>query len=517
MAALSPNVPSGSGLAGHIKDCKVLMASLFHRICLIKLIKVQRLGKFIRVGLDRFEKDWPRKFTGMKVGLLVHPASVNRKLEHAVDLFIKHSCSVKTQNLIKKKLPHPPLLKGGREDFKLKSKKFELKVLFGPQHGIYGETQDNMIEWEGFCDIKTGLPVFSLYGHTRKPEPSMLKDIDVLVIDMQDVGSRYYTFIWTMELCMQVCSKMNKSVVILDRPNPISGHITEGPVLDMAYASFVGQRSLPVRHGMTIGEIGTYFYNEFYPTLDLHVIRMQGWRRKIWFDETGLPWVIPSPNMPTPETAIVYPGTCLLEGTNLSEGRGTTRPFEIFGAPFIEPDVLVNHLREFKLPGVVFRPMYFQPTFQKHAGKLCGGAQIHIINRERFKPFKTGVAIIKAIYDLYSEPSSPESFLGTKGHKKTSPSPTPPIKEGDTNSITSSDNKIIPSPLEGEGKGEGFAWKQPPYEYETEKMPIDILAGTDKLRKDIEKGEKLDRMEEWWQEQCSQFDKKYRKRYLIYK
>ena len=389
----------------------------------------------ILIGLDLINKIWPIKLKGARTGLLVHPASVNKQLEHAVGLF-------------------------------LKSKTCILKALFGPQHGIRGETQDNMIEWESFRDTQTGLPVFSLYGHTRKPGPSKLKDIDVLVIDMQDAGSRYYTFIWTMELCMQACMEMNKSVIILDRPNPINGHLTEGPVLDMVFASFVGQRPLPVRHGMTIGEIGNYLRNEFYPSLDFHVIPIQGWKRKIWFDETKLPWVMPSPNMPTLDTALVYPGMCLLEGTNISEGRGTTRPFEIFGAPFIEPDKMIKHLLRFKLPGLIFRPMYFQPTFQKHTGKLCGGAQIHVINRERLKPFKTGVAIIKSIHDLYPE---------------------------------------------------HFAWKQPPYEYETEKMPIDILAGTDRLRKDIEKGEKLDKMEEWWQEECLQFNKQYRKKYLMYK
>ena len=315
----------------------------------------------VRVGLDLFGKNWPQKLKGTRVGLLVHPASVNRKLEHAANLFIK-------------------------------SKQLDLQALFGPQHGIRGETQDNMVEWKGFRDAHTKLPIFSLYGHTRKPEPSMLKDIDVMVIDMQNVGSRYYTFIWTMELCMQACLEMNKSVVVLDRPNPIGGHITEGPVLDTTYASFVGLRPLPVRHGMTIGEIGNYLRNEFYPSLDFHVIPMQGWKRKIWFNDTGLPWVMPSPNMPTLDTAAVYPGTCLLEGTNLSEGRGTTRPFEIFGAPFIDPEILVSHLNQFRLPSVMFRPMYFQPSFQKHAGKLCGGAQIHVLNAEKFKPFKTGVA-----------------------------------------------------------------------------------------------------------------------------
>ncbi|MDP2277807.1 MAG: DUF1343 domain-containing protein, partial [Nitrospirota bacterium] len=247
----------------------------------------------VLTGLDRLEKSWPKELKGLRVGLLVHPASVNRRLEHTVNVFFK-------------------------------SKKFILKALFGPQHGIRGETQDNMVEWEGFRDPQTGLPVYSLYGHTRKPEPEMLKDIDALVIDLQDIGSRYYTFIWTMELCMQACLENRKSVVVLDRPNPLGGLAIEGAVLDMSYASFVGQRPLPIRHGMTVGEIANYLKNEFYPSLDLHIIKMQGWEKNMWFDQTKLPWVMPSPNMPTLDTAIVYPGMCLLEGTNLSEGRGTT-------------------------------------------------------------------------------------------------------------------------------------------------------------------------------------------------
>lgn len=385
-------------------------------------------------GLDRFEKQWPKKLKGAGVGLLVHPASVNRRLEHAADPFML-------------------------------SEKFAVKAFFGPQHGIRGETQDNMVEWEGFRDSKTGLPVYSLYGNTRKPVPSMLKNIDVMAIDMQDVGSRYYTFIWTMELCMQACLEAGKSIVVLDRPNPIGGTLTEGPVLDMDYTSFVGQRPLPVRHGMTVGEIGNYLKNEFYPGLDFHVIPMQGWKREMLFEETQLPWVLPSPNMPTADTALVYPGMCLLEGTMLSEGRGTTRPFEIFGAPFIEPERLLKRLGEFRLPGVIFRPVFFQPTFQKHAGKLCGGAQIHVLDKSKFRPFKTGVAIIKAVRDLYPE-------------------------------------RLI--------------WKNPPYEYETRKRPFDILAGTDRLRKDIEKGEDLDLMEGWWKKECLHFRKSIRQKYLMY-
>ena len=388
----------------------------------------------VRTGVDLFGKKLPVRLKGARIGLLVHPASINRVFKHTVDHLSK-------------------------------SKKCRLSALFGPQHGIRGETQDNMVEWKGFRDKKTGLPVFSLYGHTRKPDPAMLKNIDVMVIDLQDIGSRYYTFIWTTELCMQACMEMKKSVVILDRPNPIGGHILEGPVLDTTFASFVGQRPLPVRHGMTMGEIGQYLRNEYYPSLDFHVIALQGWERKMWFDGTGLPWVMPSPNMPTLDTAIVYPGMCLLEGTNISEGRGTTRPFELFGAPFIDPDLLISRLREYNLPGVIFRPMYFQPTFQKHAEEPCGGAQMHVTKREKFRPFQTGVAVLKAIHDLY--------------------------------------------PNE-------FAWKSPPYEYEYEKMPIDILAGTERLRRDIERDMSLEHMEEWWQKECHTFDRNIRKKYLMY-
>jgi uncharacterized protein YbbC (DUF1343 family) len=293
----------------------------------------------------------------------------------------------------------------------------------------------------------------------------MLANIDVLVVDLQDVGSRYYTFTWTLELCMQSCHEEGKTVVVLDRPNPVGGHITEGPVLKPEFASFVGLRPLPVRHGMTIGEIGMYVGDTFYPGLDYRVIPMKGWTREMWFDETGLPWVLPSPNMPTLDTALVYPGTCLLEGTNISEGRGSTRPFEIFGAPFIHPETIVKVLDEFRLPGVAFRPLSFLPTFQKHANKLCGGAQIHVTDRERFKPFKTGVAILKAVHNTYPR---------------------------------------------------DLAWKQPPYEYEELHLPIDVLAGTDRLRKEIEIWTELHAMEKWWKEETRGFEK-IRKKYLLYK
>jgi len=388
----------------------------------------------VSTGIDLIKREWPKVLKGSRVGLLVHPASVNSKLVHAVDIFLRY-------------------------------RDIELKALFGPQHGIFGETQDNMVEWKGFKDKRTGLTVFSLYGKVRAPEPSMLKDIDVMVVDLQDVGSRYYTYIWTMSLCVQRCEQMNKSMVILDRPNPIGGEIIEGPVLDMRYSSFVGLQPLPVRHGMTMGEIGMYLKNEFHPSIDLHVIPLQGWRRDMWFDMTGLPWIMPSPNMPALDTTIVYPGMCLFEGTNLSEGRGTTRPFEFFGAPFIEPERLIKRIDEFKLPGVKFRPVYFKPTFQKYAGRTCGGAQIHVTDRNEFRPFRTAVAILKSVYELYPD---------------------------------------------------HFRWRKPPYEYETKRLPIDILAGTDRLRKGIESGSSLKDMEGWWREECRRFHKSIRERYLMY-
>jgi uncharacterized protein YbbC (DUF1343 family) len=388
----------------------------------------------VKTGLDLFEKKWPRALRGAKAGLLVHPASIDRGLRHASNLLMK-------------------------------SRKVELRALFGPQHGIHGQTQDNMVEWEGFRDPRSGLPVYSLYGRHRKPSPRMLKDIDILVIDLQDVGARYYTFIWTMELCLEACSEAGKPVVVLDRPNPVGGQVMEGPVQEYGFLSFVGLKPLPVRHAMTSGEIALYLAGEFHPGAELHVITMEGWKRDMWFDHTGLPWVLPSPNMPTLETATVYPGMCLIEGTNISEGRGTTRPFEIFGAPFIDPERLVKRLSGFRLPGVRFRPLFFEPTFQKHRGMICGGAQIHITDRDAFRPFKTGVAVLKAIHDLYP--------------------------------------------------GE-FRWNLPPYEYEYEKMPVDVLAGTDRLRHDLQHGRGLKEMEQWWRRQCRAFDRNTRSKYLLY-
>jgi uncharacterized protein YbbC (DUF1343 family) len=254
----------------------------------------------------------------------------------------------------------------------------------------------------------------------------MLQDLDVFLVDLQDIGARYYTFIWTMYLCMRACEQAGVAVVVLDRPNPVNGVTTEGPLLDANYKSFVGMHPLPVRHGRSIGELAQQFRDEAFPKCRLTILPMKNWKREMWFDQTGLPWVMPSPNMPTLNTATVYPGLCLLEGTNISEGRGTTRPFEIFGAPFIDPERLCSELNNLKLSGVFFRENYFQPTFHKFAGELCGGAQLHVTDREIFQPFVTGVQIIKRIRRIYHEQ---------------------------------------------------FQWKQPPYEYEWKRLPIEILIG----------------------------------------
>ena len=351
----------------------------------------------VRLPLDRLAELWPGEFRGARLGALLHPASVSSDLRHASQI----------------------LEQGNGRDWRM-------AALFGPQHGYLGQTQDNMVEWQSYQDPRLRLPVYSLYGETREPTPEMLQGLDLLLIDLQDVGTRYYTFIWTMFLSLRACEKMGLPVIVLDRPNPLNGLTTEGPLSDPNYRSFVGLHPLPVRHGLTIGELAERFRAEVFPKLRLIVLPMENWERAMWFDETGLAWVMPSPNMPTLETATVYPGMCLLEGTNISEGRGTTRPFEIFGAPFIDPEALARELNGQRLPGVYFRPMWFQPGFQKFAGELCGGAQLHLLDRNRFRPFATGLTVIQTIRRLYA------NF---------------------------------------------FVWKQPPYEYEYRRLPIEVLLG----------------------------------------
>ena len=377
----------------------------------------------VRTGLDRLLEEGCASLRGQRLGLVVHPASRDARLRRG--WCVIHG-----------------------------SANTDVRALFGPQHGFLGETQDNMIEWEGFTDRTTGLPVRSLYGEVRKPTPAMLADLDTLVVDLQDVGARYYTFIWTLYLCMEACAEQGKRLVVLDRPNPLGGEAVEGPVLDPDYASFVGLMPIPVRHGLTSGELALLFRQRRGWDLDLDVVWMQGWRRRLDFEATGLPWVLPSPNMPTVETAFVYPGGCLLEGTNVSEGRGTTRPFEIFGAPWVDPDTLVGLLRSWDLPGLRWRPLVFEPTFHKHAGRPCGGVQVHVTDRGEFRPVLTYTAAIAAMRELW------------------------PAR---------------------------FAWREPPYEYETEKLPIDILAGGPIWREMLEAGHRPPELAAVWADQTDAF------------
>ncbi len=346
--------------------------------------------------VDRLPNLWPFERTDLKVGALLHGASTNSRLEPTLDE-----------------------LEWMDEDGMIR-----LSALFGPQHGFTGTTQDNMVEWRSYQHPRLKIPVHSLYGQHRKPTPEMLEGLDVLFVDLMDVGARYYTFIWTLLLCMEACMEAGIEVVVADRPNPLNGIATEGEPQHPDYLSFVGLHPLPVRHGQNIGQLACdVFFKR--ASCDLTILPVTGWEPEMWHDDTGLPWVMPSPNMPTLDTAIVYPGMCLLEGTNLSEGRGTTHPFELFGAPWIDPEAYAKRLNNLGLPGCHFRAVSFEPTFQKHAETVCHGAQIHVTDREDFLPFRTGLEILRRTREDYPD----------------------------------------------------FAWNPPPYEYETEKLPIEILLG----------------------------------------
>lgn len=387
----------------------------------------------MKPGLEVVFERYRGLICGKRIGLIVNPASVNRSFHHASDLF-------------------------------LASPDCHLVALFGPQHGISSTTQDNMIEWEGGRDERTGLPVFSLYGATRIPTEEMVRDVDALVCDLPDVGTRVYTFAATMANCMIAARQFDIEMIVLDRPNPIGGEQIEGGLVEPGFESFVGMFPIPLRHGMTMGELALLFNEAFGIGCRLSVVPMEGWQRTMWYDQTDLPWIMPSPNMPTLDTATVYPGTVLVEGTLLSEGRGTTRPFELIGAPFIDPYRLVKELAEEKLPGVFFRPCFFAPTFQKHQGEVCGGVQIHVLDRQQFKPVITAVALLKAIYRLYPD---------------------------------------------------HFAWQQPPYEYVYDRLPFDIIAGSDKLRQQIVADIPLAEIEASWQPDLTRF-REMRSSYLLY-
>jgi len=387
----------------------------------------------IRPGIEVLLQDRKSLLRGARVGVVVHPASVLPDLGHTADALF-HDGDVR------------------------------VTALFGPQHGARGEKQDNMIESASYQDPDTGLPVHSLYSSTRRPTEEMLRDVDILVFDLQDVGTRVYTFTHTMAYCMEACAQFGKRMVILDRPNPINGVQVEGNLLRGQYRSFVGLYPIPMRHGMTMGELAGLLNCEFGIGCDLTVVTMDGWERPTWFDQTGLPWVQPSPNLPTLDSAIVYPGMVLVEGTHLSEGRGTTRPFEYLGAPYIHARDTAAHLNGLGLPGAFFRPAYFQPTFQKWAGIMCGGVQLHVTDRSVYEPYLTGIAAISAVRALYPD---------------------------------------------------RFAWREPPYEYEAEKLPIEILCGSQEIPRSIEAGTPPSEIRASWQSELAQF-LKIRVKYLLY-
>jgi uncharacterized protein YbbC (DUF1343 family) len=387
----------------------------------------------IKLGVERLLEEKLHLLRGARVGLICNQASVSHALRHAADLFHEHP-------------------------------EVELRALFGPQHGIRGDVQDNMIETEHTVDQETGLPIHSLYSETREPTEAMLNDIDVLVFDMQDVGCRIYTFAYTMANCMTAARKFGKKVVVCDRPNPINGVDVAGNVLEPEHASFVGQFAIPTRHGMTLGELARMFNEHFELQCELEVVSMDGWQRNYWHDETDAPWVLPSPNIPTVDSATAFPGTVHFEGTQISEGRGTTRPFELIGAPYINPPEYARSLNDLSLPGVFFRSCIFRPTFQKHAGISCGGVQLHVIERSEFEPVITGVAMVKVAYDLYRDE---------------------------------------------------FRWKQPPYEYVYDRNPFDVIAGSSSVREAIETGSTIEDIQRNWSEGLQAFQA-VRDRYLLY-
>jgi uncharacterized protein YbbC (DUF1343 family) len=362
----------------------------------------------VQTGLDIIAADAFARFRGQRVGLVVHPASVDARLRHAIELF-SGAAGVK------------------------------LVTVFGPEHGLLGEAQD-LIGVGHDHDPLSGVRAVSLYGDSAaslRPTPDQLAGLDVLVIDLQDVGSRYYTFQATMLYCMEAAAKLGLRVVVLDRPNPLGGEVVEGPTLRPGFESFIGAHSVAIRHGLTIGELARLYRTELRIDVELEVIACQGWRREMDWDATGLPWVLPSPNMPTVDTAFVYPGQCLLEGTNLSEGRGTTRPFELCGPPGVDARRVCERLNSEGLTGVVFRPAWFQPTFQKHAGERCAGMQLHVTDRAAFLPVRTGLAVLAALRDA---------------------------------------------------AGDGFAWRTEVYEFVRDPIAIDLLFGSDRERTALEAG-----------------------------
>ncbi|UCD32508.1 MAG: DUF1343 domain-containing protein [Desulfobacterales bacterium] len=377
----------------------------------------------VLTGLEQFLESTPEWIFGKRLGLLCNPASIDRHYRHA-------------RELIDRKLPG------------------QLQALFSPQHGFYAEKQDNMIESNHMLDPVLKIPVFSLYGDTRIPDKNMLDTIDILIVDLQDAGTRVYTFIYTMAYCMEAAKRYGKKVLVLDRPNPINGIATEGNCLSSECISFVGRYPLPMRHGLTIAELALLFNGEYGIECDLDVIPMKNWDRAMYFRNTGLPWIPPSPNLPTPESAMVYPGQVLWEGTNISEGRGTTQPFEIFGAPFIDTNRVLASLGENPLSGVTLRSIVFEPTSNKWQCTPCRGFQIHVTDLHVFKPYLTTLQLLQAV----------------RLHHQND-----------------------------------FKWKPPPYEYEYENKPIDLIIGDKDIRRRVEGFENIVAIEASWQKDLDVF------------
>jgi uncharacterized protein YbbC (DUF1343 family) len=386
----------------------------------------------VQTGLENFITSPPKWIFRNRIGLLCNPASVDQNFCHAGEL-------------INRRFPD------------------QLKALYSPQHGFFSEKQDNMVESDDTIHPVLQIPVFSLYGKTRIPDKKMLDDIDILIIDLQDVGTRVYTFIYTVSYCLEAAKKFGKKVVVLDRPNPVNGRMIEGNLLTPECASFVGRYPIPMRHGLTIGELCLLFNNDFGIGCDLDVIPMKGWKRDMFFTATGLPWIPPSPNMPSPVTAMVYPGQVLWEGTNVSEGRGVTLPFEIFGAPFFDTNRLLSTLGGNELPGIILRPVVFEPTFNKWSGSACNGFQIHIKNPYEFKPYITTLRLLHAVIFHHSNM---------------------------------------------------FQWKRSPYEYEFERLPIDLIIGDKKIRQSIESLDDINTIEKSWLKDLEMFEKTSRRFHL---
>ena len=388
----------------------------------------------VTTGLSSFLRNFPTSLKGKRVGILCHAASIAKDFSHVIDIL--HDL-----------------------------KECRLSAVFGPQHGLHGQTQDNMIEWQSERHPIYDIPLFSLYGEHRKPVPEMLAEIDALIIDLQDVGTRIYTYIWTVKLCIEACAEAGIPVWVLDRPNPVSRLPFDGPVLKKEFFTFVGGASIPLCHRMTTGEMAMWVREKYHPSCDLNVVRMENWRRSSLYSDTGLPWVLPSPNMPTLQTAIVYPGMVLIEALNLSEGRGTTLPFELFGAPFINADKLKSNLVKRKIKGCAFRNHDYIPTFHKFSGELCHGLQIHVTDIEVFRPVETAVEIFDAII----ETSAPGSLR----------------------------------------------FNLPPYEYEDKLMPFDILSGDSGIRETLINRSGIRYEKERWAQEIEAFRSEFR-RFSLY-